>query len=132
MNDLIIAGSKTAPSIGFTSNGKLALKGSSVVDFPETYYSPLIHWVEEYCTEPAPSTEVDMNISFSTVDNDRYIIELLKKLLDLRNHGKQVLVNWNYDEKDTEMKDMGQYLALQLGDDIHLVPCQRLLMAETE
>jgi hypothetical protein len=132
MNDLIITGSKTAPSIGFNSTGKLALKGSSVVDFPEAYYSPLIHWVDEYCSEPAQSTEVDLNISCSTVDNDRYIIELLKKLLDLRSQGKQVLVNWNYDEKDTEMKDMGQYIALQLGDAVNLIPCHRLLMAEID
>ncbi|MGE0077664.1 MAG: DUF1987 domain-containing protein [Bacteroidales bacterium] len=101
---------KTAdcPYINFSEDGTLDIEGRSITEDPFTFWQPLLEWIESYIQNPAPQTMVNVYLEYSNSSSNKYINELLRKLED--SHGKRtdVMVNWNYEEDDESVFQLGK------------------------
>ncbi len=113
---LRIAGSDTTPEISFNAlTGVLNLEGRSILNNPETFYQPLLNWLDKYLTDPRPNTTLNINLEYVSTSSTEFLFSLLRRMKKLNEAGKTVSINWNYQEGDEDMKETGEEYADATG-----------------
>jgi len=110
MKELILIGTKQTPYVSFNaSNGKLEISGRSIPENAFEFYNPLLAWLSEYKTIALAETNVKVYLEYFNTSSSKYILEVLKKLIDINElKDKEVKVEWCYDEDDEEMMETGE------------------------
>lgn len=101
--------SKT-PLIRFNSiTGIFQLQGKSVHENSLQFYEQLFEWLEEYSKQPADKTILNIQMDYFNTSSSKCIMDLFKKLEQISVIGKrEVIINWQYDEMDDEMREAGE------------------------
>jgi hypothetical protein len=110
MENLIIKGTQTTPTVAFSIDGKLKIQGRMITDNPVTAFKPLFDWVDElHCDRVVFDIEVDyMNTSASM-----QLFSLLEKL-EGKKEFETVKVNWHYEEDDEDHLETGHFFEQKL------------------
>ncbi|MCK5846716.1 MAG: DUF1987 domain-containing protein [Bacteroidales bacterium] len=109
MDNLIIDGTRQTPEINFDSEtGILKLEGRSIPENTFEFFTPVLNWLDEYANSAPGKTIAKINLEYFNTSSSKYILEILKKLKVLLNDGKEVLVEWYYEEDDEEMMETGE------------------------
>ena len=87
-------------------SGVLELAGRSIPENTESLYKPLLEWVEEYVKDPAPTTTVNIKFEYFNSSSAKYLIRFLEFVTQLKKEGKNLIINWFYD--DDELFEYGQ------------------------
>ena len=96
--------------------GFVSIKGHSIPQDPKKIYKPVLQWVKDYIKDPAPHTEVSLNIDFSDTDSTKAIFDILKLLAMCQktNHGIEMVFNWIYMKEDDDIKELGELFESKL------------------
>ncbi len=110
MENLIIKGTQTTPTVAFSIDGKLKIQGRMITDNPVTAFKPLFDWVDELqCSRIIFDIEIDyMNTSASM-----QLFSLLEKI-ESKKEFESVKVNWHYDEDDEDHLETGHFFEQKL------------------
>ncbi|HAG16598.1 MAG TPA: nuclear pore complex subunit [Bacteroidales bacterium] len=110
MKELVLNGTKQTPSVNFNAvSGMLELSGRSIPENSFEFYNPLIEWLNEYTTVALDLTKIKVYLEYFNTSSSKYILEVLKKLKEINEiAGKEVSVEWCYDEGDDEMMETGE------------------------
>jgi hypothetical protein len=109
MEKLAIEGTAKTPTINFDpTTGKLELKGRSIPENSIDFYQPLVDALEEYAKSPKPTTEVKIQLEYFNTSSSKCILDVFKKLEDIKNNGSQVTIKWYYEEDDEDMLEAGE------------------------
>lgn len=110
MKELILNGTKQTPYVNFDATvGKLELSGRSIPENSFEFYNPLLEWLTAYAEVALPKTKMKVYLEYFNTSSSKYILEVLKKLKDVNElEGKEVNVEWCYDEDDEEMMETGE------------------------
>ncbi len=109
MENLVIEGTAKTPTINFDpANGKVELKGRSIPENSIDFYKPLVDALEEYAKAPKPQTEVNIQLEYFNTSSSKCILDVFKKLEDIKNNGSQVTIKWYYEEDDEDMLEAGE------------------------
>ena len=104
-----IAQSERTPKIYMDKNkGIIKFSGRSMPDNANTFFSPLIKWVEEYIKTPQEKTIVCFDLEYFNSSASKMILQMIKKLKSIRDKGKQLVIDWYYMEDDDDMLDSGK------------------------
>lgn len=107
MDHIESAGNMKTPWVKFDPDkGTIELGGRSIPENTESVYRPLIEWIEEYIQNPAPKTLVKVNFEYFNSSSAKYLIRFLEYFSTLKKSGKDVVVNWYYD--DDELQEYGE------------------------
>lgn len=90
----------------------LVMRGHNVPADAYTFFIPLMDWTEEYLKlNPG---KITLNISFEYLHTAaaRQVYELIKYI---KKSGNTLIVNWNYEEEDDDMKQLGMDFSSTLG-----------------
>jgi hypothetical protein len=104
MKNLQISKTKTTPEILFDySANELSIKGESFPENTSEFYAPVFDWLEKYL-ENITDQKVVVNIElvYFNSSSSKVLMDLFDMLEESVNDGKQISVNWRYDE-DNEM-----------------------------
>ena len=71
MEPISIIGTPKTPTVTFEANGKLEIKGRSIPENSVEFYKPLVDWLEQYLSSPAPLTEVSIKLEYFNTRNLR-------------------------------------------------------------
>ena len=97
------------PSVDFNEEeGVLQLKGRSIPENSIEFFKPLIDWVESYARNPKNETKVHVQLEYFNTSSSKCILDLFKKLENIRNTGHEVKVLWHYEEDDEDMMEAGE------------------------
>jgi hypothetical protein len=110
MDNLIIEGTKKTPYINFDSDsGVLSIMGRSVPEDTYEFFQPIMKWVETYGLNPGSDTIVRVQLDYFNTSSSKFLLELLKKIkiIQSNNTGKNVKIEWYYEDGDDEMKESG-------------------------
>jgi hypothetical protein len=115
MEELILRASERFPEIRFR-DGFISIKGHSIPQDPKKFYTPVLQWVKGYMKDPAPHTEVSLNIDYSDTGSTKAIYDILKLLAICQNtnHKFEIVFNWIYQKGDDDIKEMGEFLESKL------------------
>lgn len=111
MEDLVIAGTKRTPEIGFYTDGKLRISGRSIPEDASKFFDSLYVWIYEFCARPPENTVVDIELEYFNSGSSKSVLHILRELVELRNKGHNVVFNWFYEVGDDDILERGQYYA---------------------
>lgn len=108
--DLIkIIGTDDIPSIILdASAGKFEMSGRSLPEDVSAFYKPILEWMDKYAENPNPKTVFDFKLTYFNTASSKIILDILMKLEEMVNDGKEVLIKWHYPSDDEDMEEAGE------------------------
>jgi len=104
-----ITGTPKTPEVHFDpKTGEFSLKGRSIHENSDGFYMPIFQILDEYEQSPAMNTNVTFELEYFNTSSAKYILDILKKLEEIKLSGSPVHVNWIYEEGDLDMEEAGQ------------------------
>ena len=110
MNNLIIKATKSSPKIFFNyEDNILEIKGSSYPANISEFYTPVFSWLEKY-TEQLENQKVTVNVEliYFNSSSSKILMEFFDILDELAGNGKNVSVNWIYEDDDDDSVEFGE------------------------
>jgi len=98
---------KQLPELIF-QDGKMEIKGRATSHEFNVFGNLLTEYVSDYVLKPEPVTELSIDMEYMNCRSQRYLFDILKKLNDLQQSGKFVVINWFYEPEDDFILELGQ------------------------
>lgn len=109
MNDIKIEGTPKTPSVSFSAEeGILELSGRSIPENSIDFYNQLLTWIDDYGSSPKSMTEMNMKLEYFNTSSSKCILDVFKKLENIKKGGNEVIVNWFYESDDEDMLEAGE------------------------
>jgi hypothetical protein len=115
MEDFIREQSSNTPGIVLRGDGYIRISGRSIHENPDKFFTPLVDWVDEYMKRPADVTTVDIQLEYFNSSSAKYILTILQILSSVVDQGKDLRINWSYEQGDDDILERGQYYSSVLG-----------------
>jgi hypothetical protein len=109
MNNLLIESTKKTPEVSMTTDGRLKISGRSIPEDPTKFYDQLFEWIYFYCLEPSEVTTLDIDLEYFNSGSSKALLHILRALVDIAKKGKQLSINWYYEEGDDDIIERGEY-----------------------
>ncbi len=93
------------PTVNFNAEtGVCEITGESYLEETVEFYAPLIKWLEEY-TADSENTKISFNfkLTYYNTSSSKRIVDILLILKSFEEKGKEVEVNWYYEEDDLDI-----------------------------
>ncbi len=108
-SELEIQASAQSPYLNFSPfDGQLLIKGRSIPENAVVFYSPLFEALNDYLHEPNERTEVNICLDYINTSSSKCLLEVFKLLEQIQDNGKEVFINWCYEEGDDDMLEAGE------------------------
>lgn len=109
MNNLIIHGNRSTPSVDFNLNtGIIKIFGRSVHENPIKFYEPISDWIEEFLKKNPKKITFQIHVDYLNTLSLKEVLTLMKKLEAYSKlSNSTVKIIWKFDEDDEDMKDLG-------------------------
>ena len=104
MQNIDIEATSSTPQVNFDQNGKLMMKGRSLILNVNEFYNPLIEWIRKL---NAPLVRFTIDFDYFNSASSKQILEMLK-ILDSNNDIKDFDVFWHFEKDDEDILEIGQ------------------------
>jgi hypothetical protein len=122
MEKLDIEKKANTPSVVFDPDkGHLKIEGRSIPENPGEFYDILIDWLKEYFTNPKNSTIFDLNLEYVNSGSSKYLLGLFRVIKDESTKGRNVTINWYYEEDDEAILSLGEHYKSSLKIPFNLI-----------
>ena len=122
MDKLQLDGTPKTPLILFDGEtGNFEISGRSIPENSAKFYLPLIEWVDQYLTDPADLTSINVRLEYFNTSSLKSLVELFRRFEKLLRAGKKVEVIWYYEEDDEDMMESGEDFRLLINIPIRLI-----------
>ena len=121
MENIIIEGTNKTPKIDFNSSGKFRIEGRAIPEDAAKFFTDPLNWVIDYCKEPPPTTIVDIELEYFNSGASKYVLQILRELMNVEDKGCSLEINWYYEEGDDDILERGEYYASILDKEINFV-----------
>ncbi len=127
MENISIDGTPKTPTVNFNSeSGVLLIKGRSIPENSIDFYKPLFQWIDTYAQSAKDKTEVHMQLEYFNTSSSKCILDVFKKLEQIKKSGKDVEVIWHYEEDDEDMLEAGEDYDAIIDIDFNMVKVEEL------
>ena len=116
MEKIRIESTDVSPEVIFdVENNNFSIRGKSVVTEVDSFYAPLIEWLEN--AEKQLTTRVDFvfDLEYFNIFSSKRILFILYKLSDLKVAGADINVIWHFSMEDDDMKEVGEDFACMVN-----------------
>ena len=114
MKDILIENTKSTPYVEFKYEEKrMIFKGESYPENAYSFYEPIYKLIDEYFLS-FKDLLIDFELSYINTSSIKCLIILFDKLNENYANGKNIVVNWYYDEENGFDYDMGQDFKMDL------------------
>lgn len=122
MEPIKIAGTEDTPTVTLDKEKEiLEISGRSLPEDVASFYDPILSWLDEYAQDPSPKTIFNFKLVYFNTASSKLLLDILMKLEEMYEAGKDVTVVWHYPEEDEDMQEAGEEYA-----DIVDVPFQQV------
>lgn len=109
MGKVSIEGTPKTPTVNFDpENAVMELKGRSIPENSIEFYKPVVDALDDYSKAPKDATSVNIQLEYFNTSSSKCILDLFKKLESIHKSGKEVVINWHYEEDDEDMLEAGE------------------------
>ncbi len=100
---------RTSPEVRIDGEcGTIQLKGTSSPENVQRFFDPVFRAVDDLEKSVADSIIATFDMIYFNTGTSKCFFVILKKLKDLEGKGKDVKVNWYYEEDDDGMYELGE------------------------
>lgn len=118
MDDVIIKATDKSLAVDI-SYGILNFSGRSILTDPKLFFEPINTWVGKYLRNPAEETVVNIKLEYIDTASTQALYQILRQLNTVRKKGLVFMVNWQVEDEDPEMKELGEMIEQRLGIEFH-------------
>jgi hypothetical protein len=109
MESLIIAATDDTPQVHLDSSaGKFEFSGKSLPEDVTTFYQPIFDWMDSYFENPNDESIFVFKMTYFNTASSKVILDVLMKLEEAVEDGKDVKVKWYFEEEDEDMEEAGE------------------------
>lgn len=104
MEDLILQGDSSHPSVSFKTNGEIKIEGRALPENAITYFQPLKKWASEIDVK---EIKIEFNLDYFNTSVSKQLFDLFR---DFENNQRieKIFINWMYEDGDDEMLESGE------------------------
>ena len=92
-------------------NGIFEISGRSLPEDVTTFYEPVLNWLEDYQGEANDKTVFAFKLVYFNTASSKLILDILMKLEEMHENGKEVLIKWFFPDDDEDMEEEGEEYA---------------------
>ncbi|RLD27445.1 MAG: nuclear pore complex subunit [Bacteroidetes bacterium] len=127
MENLIIKGEAKTPTIDFNySNGELVISGRSIPENSIEFYKPIIEWLESLKVSDKDKIVLDIKLEYFNTSSSKCILDVFKKLEEIKGVGKDASIRWYYESDDEDMEEAGQDFSAIIKVPLELITVEEL------
>lgn len=89
-------------------NNLFEFRGVSRPEDVSKNYIPVIEWLQKYKLEPNDTTVVDFKFDYFNTATAKLLYDVLAQLEEISENGKEVKINWYFNQLDLDMKAAGE------------------------
>jgi hypothetical protein len=112
---------KKTPNVLLDPSGRIRIGGRSIPEDASRFYDNILNWVLDYCHTPSDSTVVDIELEYFNSGSAKFVMQILRELSELIAEGKELQVNWYYEEGDDDILERGEYYSSILDLEINFI-----------
>lgn len=86
----------------------LEISGRSLPEDVNTFYEPMLSWIEEYAKAPLDVTVFNFKLTYFNTASSKIILDILTQFEEMIEEGHQVMVRWHYPDEDEDMMEAGE------------------------
>ncbi len=122
MEVIKIVGTDDTPSVTLdVANEIFEVSGRSLPEDVAAFYEPILDWIERYSEEATGKTVFNFKLVYFNTASSKMLLDILLKLEEMYESGKEVLVRWHFPDDDEDMQEAGEEYA-----DIVEVPFEQI------
>jgi hypothetical protein len=103
------------------ANEIFEISGRSLPEDVAAFYEPILDWLDRYSEEATGKTVFNFKLVYFNTASSKMLLDILLKLEEMYEGGKEVLVRWHFPEDDEDMEEAGEEYA-----DIVEVPFEQI------
>lgn len=115
-----IEGTKSSPKID-VEDGIFEIKGRSIPEDADEFYSPLLKELSLYIENPKPKTEIRFHLEYINSGSKKCLINFLARLNEFYHEGKEVIIYWHFDYDDEAVQELGNDIKSLIQIPFHIV-----------
>ncbi len=101
MEKLFWEETETTPLVLFDpENEKYEISGRSFPEDPVEFFQPIFDWIDNNVPGIEHPIHMKMYIEYFNSSSNRMILLILKKLEEHMQHGKEIQIEWKYDDEE--------------------------------
>jgi len=111
MQVIKIDGTDDTPQVILDANPEnpiMEISGRSLPEDVVAFYDPILEWLDEYAEAPLEQTILNIKLEYFNTASSKLILDILLKLEDMADDGKDVLVRWHFPDDDEDMEEAGE------------------------
>lgn len=109
MERIFIEPTRITPLVNFDpEEGILEMKGRSSPENSIQFYQPIIDGLEAYLQSDKESFIANFAFEYFNTSSSKCLFDLFKKLTKINDSGKNLIINWYFEEDDEDMKEAGE------------------------
>ncbi len=127
MENLIIKGEAKTPTIEFNyGKGELVISGRSIPENSIEFYKPIIEWLELLKVSEKDKIVLDIKLEYFNTSSSKCILDVFKKLEEIRGVGKDASIRWFFESDDEDMEEAGQDFSAIIKVPLELITVDEL------
>ena len=108
MDNLILEMTHRTPKVDFNvKTGEFLISGSSIPEDCLLFYKDIFNWLDDYLETNRKKTILELRMKFFNTSTSKCLFTIFRKMEDLKNKGKEVIISWYYELEDTDMYESG-------------------------
>jgi hypothetical protein len=109
MEPLIIEATIDTPEIILdAANDRFVISGKSYPEDTREFFAQVLKWMDDYVKSPNQSTLFVFKLKYFNSSSYKPIFDILAKLEEIKNNGRDVNVEWHYKTGDSDMLEAGE------------------------
>jgi hypothetical protein len=120
-DEVHILPTKKTPEFILKPEGFIKIKGRAIDESRTGIPGQIMSWIDAYLLNPAESTEVIIALEFLNSFNTIVLTSTLKKISQVIQQGKKLIIRWYYDEDDVDLFERGEYISATLNIPIEFI-----------
>ncbi len=113
MEAMFVEGTESTPEIRVEASGTISISGESFPENVTAFYQPFFDKLAELEAAETP-LHVDFRLIYFNSSSVKVLFNLFDRLESLGANGRQVTVNWHYQEDDDTIMEFGEEFSEEL------------------
>jgi len=111
LEEIHILPTNTTPEIVLDPRGIIKIKGRAIDESRAKIPEEMANWIDAYIHDPKEITEVIIALEFLNSFNTLVLTATLKKISQIVQSRKKLVIKWYYEEDDVDIFERGEYIS---------------------
>jgi hypothetical protein len=111
------------PEVNFdASSGICELVGESYMEEAYKFYTPILNWLKEYTLTEGNAVTFNIKLTYFNTNSSRLLLDMFDILKKAKDEGKDININWFYEEDDPDVQEEVEDFEIETGLKINMLP----------